>query len=176
MHVTHSSGMSLGMSVLVVVLTVAIGLPISGVPLHRYGDVFNVRNFGAKGDGYHKDTTAVREAFEASRKYLSMRCNHISLHVYRHGVCCRANGGMVLFPAHGHYLTGAFNVSSNTIVYVDKNAIIVGSTDGKDYPLIQPLPVRGVCVCVCLCLSVCVCLCLSVSVCVCLCVSVSVSV
>ncbi|XP_062515864.1 uncharacterized protein LOC134191272 isoform X2 [Corticium candelabrum] len=55
------------------------------------------------------DTNAVRMAFEASRK---------------------VNGGMVLFAAPGIYLTGAFNISSNTVVFVDKNAIIQGSSNG----------------------------------------------
>jgi polygalacturonase len=104
------------MSSLVVVLTV-LGLPSL---LLSYGAVFDVRNFGAKGDGHHKDTIAIRETFEACRK---------------------ASGGMVIFPALGQYLTGAFNVSSNTVVYIEKDAAILGSTDGKDYPLIQPLPV-----------------------------------
>jgi hypothetical protein len=66
---------------------------------------------------------------------------HIDLGVCTAQLSYRASGGMVIFPALGQYLTGAFNVSSNTVVYIEKDAAILGSTDGKDYPLIQPLPV-----------------------------------
>ena len=37
----------------------------------------------------------------------------------------------MLFPQPGIYLTGAFNISSNTTT-------VLGSVDSKDYPLIQP--------------------------------------
>eukprot|EP00039_Didymoeca_costata_P001511 m.53034 g.53034 ORF g.53034 m.53034 type:complete len:429 (+) comp10836_c1_seq2:109-1395(+) len=82
---------------------------------HPLASVFNVKEFGAKGDGETYDTAPIRTA-----------C--IALH--------RAGGGTLLFPAPGTYLTGAFNISSNTVVYVAQGAKILGSTRGDDWPLL----------------------------------------
>jgi polygalacturonase len=75
----------------------------------------NVRDFGATGDGATKDTTAIQEALDR---------------------CWVLGGGEVLVPA-GNYLTGAIALRSNTILRLDKDAIIRGTPDFADYPVAQ---------------------------------------
>ena len=47
------------------------------------------------------------------------------------------------FPTGGIYLTGPFNISSNTTVMIESNATILGNPDKRDWPIIQPLPWMG---------------------------------
>ena len=80
------------------------------------GGVFDVTTFGATGDGATKDTEAIRAACAA---------------------VVAARGGTLLFPAPGTYYTGAFNLTSNIVVKVEKGATVLGSTDGDDWPVID---------------------------------------
>ena len=86
------------------------------------GTVFNVRTFGAVGDNTTYDTAAVRTAAAALKA---------------------AGGGTLIFPAGGTYLTGAFNLSSHSIVLVEAGATIVGSPRVEDWPLVEPMPYFG---------------------------------
>jgi polygalacturonase len=79
------------------------------------GLVLNVRDFGAKGDGATKDTSAIQEAID--------RCSVLG-------------GGQVLAPA-GNYLTGAIALRSNVQLHLDPDAAILGSPDFGDYPVNQ---------------------------------------
>jgi polygalacturonase len=76
---------------------------------------FNVREFGAAGDGVTRDTAAIQQAIDR---------------------CWVFGGGEVLVPA-GNYLTGALALKSNTLLRLDKNAVILGSPDFTDYPVNQ---------------------------------------
>src|SRR5580692_10180256 len=67
----------------------------------------NVRDFGAKGDGVAKDTAAMQQAIDR---------------------CWVLGGGEVVVPA-GNYLTGAIALKSNTILRLDKDAILTGTPD-----------------------------------------------
>jgi polygalacturonase len=75
----------------------------------------NVRDFGAKGDGATKDTSALQQAIDR---------------------CWVFGGGEVLVPA-GTYLTGAIALRSSTILRLEKDANILGSPDLADYPVSQ---------------------------------------
>ena len=75
----------------------------------------NVRDFGAKGDGQTKDTVAIQQAID--------RCNVLG-------------GGEVIVPA-GNYLTGAIALRSNVMLRLEKDAVIMGSPDLKDYQVMQ---------------------------------------
>jgi polygalacturonase len=75
----------------------------------------NVRAFGATGDGVTKDTVALQQAID--------RCSVLG-------------GGEVLVPA-GNYLTGAIGLKSNTILRLEKDAVILGTPDFNDYPVTQ---------------------------------------
>ncbi|MFI1395541.1 glycoside hydrolase family 28 protein [Streptomyces sp. NPDC020681] len=70
---------------------------------------FDIRTYGAVGDGTTKNTAAFRKAIEA---------------------CNRAGGGHVLVP-EGRYLTGAIHLLSNVDLRVEGTVLF--STDPKDY-------------------------------------------
>jgi polygalacturonase len=76
---------------------------------------FNVRTFGAKGDGKTKDTAALQRALDA---------------------CAAAGGGTVRVP-EGVYLTGSLVVRANTTLRLEQHANIVGSPNIGDYPLVR---------------------------------------
>jgi len=78
---------------------------------------FNVRTFGAAGDGTTKDTAAFQQAINA---------------------CADAGGGVVSVPA-GDYLIGSIELRSYTTLRLEKGAHLIGSPDLADYPVV---PVR----------------------------------
>jgi polygalacturonase len=75
----------------------------------------NVRDFGATGDGQTKDTLAIQQAIDR---------------------CWVLGGGEVIVPA-GNYFTGAIALKPNTLLRLEKDAIITGSPDFADYPITQ---------------------------------------
>ena len=79
------------------------------------GGTFNVRDFGASGDGHAKDTAALQKALDA---------------------CAAAGGGTVVVPA-GVYLTGSVVLGPNTTLKLDRGASLVGSPDIADYPVVR---------------------------------------
>ncbi len=77
--------------------------------------VFNVRNFGAAGDGATKDTAAFQKALDA---------------------CAVSGGGEVVVPA-GKYLIGSIQIGNRTILRLEKDSVLAGSSDLKDYPIMD---------------------------------------
>ena len=75
------------------------------------GIEFNIREFGAKGDGLNMDTQAIQSAIDA---------------------CANSGSGTVVFPA-GKYLTGSIFLKSNVTLYLSAQAVLLGSTDNDDY-------------------------------------------
>ena len=75
----------------------------------------NVRDFGATGDGTTNDTAVLQQALDR---------------------CWVLGGGEVLLPA-GTYLTGALALRSNTLLRLQENAVISGTSDFTDYPVTQ---------------------------------------
>jgi Glycosyl hydrolases family 28 len=75
--------------------------------------VFNVKNYGATGDGLTLDTPAINLAIQA---------------------CKQAGGGLVVFPT-GRYVTGTFEVFSHMTLEVESGAVILASTNLADYGL-----------------------------------------
>jgi polygalacturonase len=74
---------------------------------------FDVKSFGAWGDGVHKDTAAFQNALDA---------------------CTAAGGGTVVVPP-GRYLIGSIVLGPHTTLQLDAHATLVGSPDIDDYPL-----------------------------------------
>ena len=77
---------------------------------------FNVRDFGATGDGKTNDTPAINRAVE--------KCNS-------------SGGGDVVFPA-GTYSAASIHLKSNVHFLLDKDAVITGAGGGYDPP--EPNP------------------------------------
>jgi len=96
--------------------TVCLSLTLAAVALIGVNEgraAFNVRDYGAVGDGKTMETAAITKAIDA---------------------CAAAGGGTVYFPP-GKYLTGAIVLSSNMTLEVDSGATILGSENRDDYPL-----------------------------------------
>lgn len=79
---------------------------------------FNVRDFGAKGDGIAKDTAAVQKAIDAAHA---------------------AGGGEVLLPA-GVYLSGSIFLKSRVDFHLAQGAVLKGSPDPADYNAADVVP------------------------------------
>lgn len=75
-------------------------------------DVFNVKNFQAKGDGQTLDTSAIQRAIDA---------------------CAQAGGGTVLVP-RGEYLCGTLHLASHVTLHLDTGAVIRQSRRPEDHP------------------------------------------
>ena len=73
--------------------------------------MFNVKDFGAKGDGIALDSKAIQKAIDA---------------------CFEVGGGTVYIP-EGKYLCGTIHFKSNIHVWLDKGATILGSTNRLDF-------------------------------------------
>jgi polygalacturonase len=76
--------------------------------------MFNVRDFGAISDELTLDTQAIQQAIET---------------------CAAAGGGTVVFPA-GRYVTGALTLRSHVTLHLEAGAILLGSEDPADYPIL----------------------------------------
>ena len=72
---------------------------------------FNVRDFGAKGDGVAKDTAAIQRAIDAATA---------------------SGGGTVELPA-GKYVSGTIWLKSNVDFHLNAGATLFGSPDKEDY-------------------------------------------
>jgi len=83
--------------------------------------VYNVRDYGAKGDGMTVDTAAVQAAVEA---------------------CNRDGGGTVLVPA-GTFHIGTLELKSNVTLHIAAGGKLLGSADGKQYHSVDAIPLHG---------------------------------
>ncbi len=83
-------------------------VPVSG---GRLAASYDVRNFGAVGDGATPATQSLQAAIDT----------------------CSADGGGTVLVAGGRYLTGTLRLRSNVCVRVEAGAAIVGSTRIDDY-------------------------------------------
>jgi hypothetical protein len=83
--------------------------------------VYNIVDFGAKGDGQSLDTRAVQSAIDA---------------------CNRDRGGTVLVPA-GVFPIGTVELRSNVTLHVAAGGKLLGSADGKQYHAADAIPLHG---------------------------------
>src|SRR5689334_3968449 len=83
--------------------------------------VYNVRDYGAKGDGTTLDTAAVQAAVDA---------------------CHRDGGGTVLVPS-GVFQIGTVELRSNITLHVAAAGKLLGSADGKQYHAVTSIPLHG---------------------------------
>jgi len=83
--------------------------------------VYNIRDFGAKGDGATLDTTALQSAIDS---------------------CNKDRGGTVLAPA-GVFVIGAVEMKSYVTLHLAADATLLGSADGKQYHAVDAIPLTG---------------------------------
>lgn len=76
--------------------------------------VWNVYDYGAKGDAKTLDTKAIQSTIDA---------------------CYQSGGGKVYFPG-GSFLSGTIYLKNNVTLYVENGATLIGSIYQKDYPVI----------------------------------------
>jgi hypothetical protein len=82
---------------------------------------YDIRDFGAKGDGVALDTRAVQAAVDA---------------------CARDHGGTVLVPA-GLFVIGMVELKSNVTLRIAAGGTLLGTADGKQYHNVDAVPLRG---------------------------------
>jgi hypothetical protein len=80
--------------------------------------VYNVREFGAKGDGKTLDTTAIQSAIDK---------------------CFNEKGGTVLIPA-GDFLSGTLELKSNVTLHIAAAGKLLGSPKREDYTAGKGVP------------------------------------
>jgi Glycosyl hydrolases family 28 len=83
--------------------------------------LYDIRDFGAKGDGKTLDTAALQAAIDA---------------------CTRDGGGTVLVPP-GTFVIGTTELKSNVTLHLAASATLLGSGDGKDYHAVDAIPLSG---------------------------------
>jgi polygalacturonase len=86
------------------------------VPVASGGRLWDVRDFGAVGDGLALDSDAINRAVEA---------------------CAAKGGGQVRFPP-GRYLSGTVQLRSRVALHLEAGARLVGTTNLAEYR--QPTP------------------------------------
>ena len=74
--------------------------------------VFNIKKFGATGDGKTNDAIAIQKAIDA---------------------CSKNGGGLVLIPAPYTFISGPIELKSNIDFHVEAGAVIKASSDEKLY-------------------------------------------
>ena len=77
----------------------------------RAEQIFNVHDFGAKGDGAASDTEAIQQAIDT---------------------CSGKGGGVVDLPP-GKYVSGTILLKDNTLIRLETNAVLLGSLNIQDY-------------------------------------------
>jgi polygalacturonase len=82
---------------------------------------YNVADFGAVGDGKTKNTIAINAAITK----------------------CNAEGGGHVLVTNGKFLTGAIHLKSNVDLHIDAGAVLIFSTDPKDYLPLVPTRWEG---------------------------------
>ena len=103
---------------------VAAGEPVadaSAADVSAGTRVYDIRHFGAKGDGVTLDTLAVQAAIDA---------------------CTADQGGTVLVPA-GVFVIGTVELKSNVTLRIAAGGKLLGSADGKQYHAVEEIPLSG---------------------------------
>lgn len=82
---------------------------------------YNIRDFGAKGDGKTLDSAALQAAIDQ---------------------CTKDGGGTVMVPA-GVFHIGITELKSNVTLHIAAGGILLGSADGKQYHAVDQIPLQG---------------------------------
>jgi hypothetical protein len=113
---------SLGAGLFAAAIPNAAAAEITASPANTLGArVYNIRDFGAKGDGSALDTAAVQSAIDA---------------------CAKDQGGTVLVPA-GNFLIGPIELKSNVTLHIVASGKLLGTTDPAQYHPANGIPLQG---------------------------------
>jgi hypothetical protein len=99
----------------IAVVGCAAVITISGL-CHAANGAFDVRDYGATGDGKKVDTAAINKAVKA---------------------CANAGGGQVRFGP-GRYISGTVHLKDNITLFFEAGATLVGTTKLDDYQYFTP--------------------------------------
>ncbi len=102
-------------------LRAARGEQTADPELNAGAGVFNIRAYGAAGNGETLDTAALQKAIDA---------------------CAAAGGGTVLVPA-GTFLIGSVELKSNVRLWIAADGRLLGSARGADYHPVNAIPLSG---------------------------------
>ena len=81
----------------------------------KVGSFFDVKEYGAKGDGVAFDSTAIQKAIDKA---------------------ANKGGGTVYIPP-GNYLIKPIDLKSNIRLFIEKGATLQASTNFDDYPYVE---------------------------------------
>ncbi|XP_071698667.1 probable polygalacturonase [Rutidosis leptorrhynchoides] len=84
----------------------------------------SIVEFGGVGDGVTSNTAAFTAAMTEIKKFEN-------------------KGGAQLNVPRGKWVTASFNLTSNFTLFLEDGAVIMGSEDMKEWPIIEPLPSYG---------------------------------
>ncbi len=110
----------LGIFTLLIINT-TYGIEEKKVPVQvpaKVNSIYNVVDFGAKGDGKTLDSPSINKAIEEA---------------------ATKGGGMVYFPA-GNYLSASIRLKSNISIYLEQGATIVAASPADGYKYDDPEP------------------------------------
>jgi glycosyl hydrolase family 28 len=117
-----AAGASIGSGILAATGAVAEPAKRTPTPGNDLGArTYNIRDFGAKGDGSTLDSVAVQAAIDA---------------------CAKDQGGTVLVPA-GVFVIGTVELKSNVTLHLAASAKLLGTADGKQYRHADAIPLSG---------------------------------
>ncbi|OUZ99446.1 Glycoside hydrolase [Macleaya cordata] len=84
----------------------------------------SITDFGGVGDGKTSNTEAFRKALQHLKRF-------------------EDKGGSQLNIPKGRWVTGSFNLTSNFTLFLEFGAVILGSQNPEEWPVIEPLPSYG---------------------------------
>ncbi|XP_051140917.1 probable polygalacturonase [Andrographis paniculata] len=87
-------------------------------------EIKSIVEFGGVGDGKTSNTAAFRRAIEHMANFAG-------------------RGGAQLTVPAGRWVTGSFNLTSDFTLFLEDGAVILGSQDPQEWPIIAPLPSYG---------------------------------
>jgi len=93
------------------ILRIVMSLAVFQTVLAADGAVFDVREYGATGDGKTLDTAAINKAIDA---------------------CAAAGGGQVLLKP-GRYVCGTVHLKSHVTLFLEAGAVLIGTEDLDQY-------------------------------------------
>ena len=98
----------------------AMAAPGNDVPDDKLSGtrIYNIQDFGAKGDGKTLNTSAIQSAIDA---------------------CHKDKGGTVLIPA-GDFIAGTLELKSNVTLHIAAAGKLLGSPKRKDYTAGKGIP------------------------------------